>query len=85
MKPEIDESTVRLVGGMIDAMQCLIALLEAQGAIRRDDLAQAITIRLDKMPEDALEAAPLAVLLRWLRPSDPPRPQLRLIHGGKDG
>lgn len=84
MKPVIDENTARLVGGMMDAMQCLVATLQTQGALDSNLLAHAITLRLDKMPEDALEAAPLAILLQWLRPSEPPRPQLRLIRGGKD-
>lgn len=83
MKPVIEDSTVRLVGGMVDAMQCLIATLEAQGAPDREALIYAITRRLDRIPEDALEAAPLAILLQWLNPSAPPRPQLRLIRGGK--
>lgn len=83
MKPILEDSTLQLVGGMIDVVTTLIVTLEAQGALDRQALAYAVERTLDARNPDDLSAAPLAVLLQWLRPSEPPRPQLRLIRGGR--
>lgn len=83
MKNEIDDNTLRLVGGLIDVITSLVMTLEAHGVMDRESLAYIISRRLDEADPDALEAAPMAVLLNWLRPQEPPRPQLRLIRGGK--
>jgi hypothetical protein len=83
MKPILEDSTLQLVGGMIDVVKAVIATLEAQGVLDRQALAYAVDRILQDRDPDDLTAAPLAALLHWLRPSDPPRPQLRLIRGGR--
>ena len=83
LKPVIEDTTLQLVGGMMDVVTSLVITLEAQGALNREALAYVIERRLEDSPPDALSAAPMAILYQWLRPSEPPRPQLRLIQGGK--
>lgn len=80
---EIDESTVRLALGMQASIECLVLALEATGSLNREALAYVTERRLESFPEQSLEAVPLALLLRYLRPQDEPKPALRLIYGGK--
>lgn len=79
----IDENTVRLTAGMLQTIECLVLALEATGALNRNALAYVIERRLEAFAPDALDSLPLAMLLRFLRPEQPPRPVLRLIEGGK--
>jgi hypothetical protein len=83
MDKSIDEATLRLVTGMLQTMQVMIIALEAPGGFDRRVLAYATESRLNHYPANALESLPLAMMLQFLRPDDPPRPVLRLIQGGK--
>ena len=83
MKKHIEESTVRLTAGILELLQTMTLAMEAQGAIDRPILTYAIETRLAQHTNDELDAVPLAMMLRFLRPESPPHPTLRLIQGGK--
>lgn len=83
MEKQVDEATGRLLVGMMETMQVIVLVLEGTGALNRAALHYALERRLATHADDALEAAPIAMMLQFLRPDDPPRPVLRLIPGGK--
>lgn len=79
----VDESAFRLVNGLLLTMQVMVLSLQAPGGFTENVLAALIEKRLEGFPENALESFPLAMMLKFLRPDEPPRPVLQLIQGGK--
>lgn len=83
MEHELSESTVRLLVGTIEALQVMCAALETAGAIPHGVFAHAFEKRLEQHPGNDLEAAALAMMVRFFRPDEPSPPILRVIEGGK--
>ncbi|HNC51237.1 MAG TPA: hypothetical protein PLO14_03210 [Accumulibacter sp.] len=79
MEKSVDESVVKLTAGILHALQLVVVALESSGSIDRQALEYLIDQRLQAMSQSDLEAAPLAMMLQWLRPQDPPSPVLRLV------
>lgn len=79
MEKSVDESVVKLTAGILHALQLVVVALESSGSIDRQSLEYLIDQRLQAMSQSDLEAAPLAMMLQWLRPQDPPSPVLRLV------
>jgi len=81
MEKIVDEPLLKITAGMAKVIHCLVTVLVPAGSLdhmKLEVLAQAL---YDQLPADDLESIPLALLLRHLRPNDPPPPVLRLVKG----
>ena len=78
----IDESALKLFTAQMEALQCLVAAMRAPGGYSDATLTYLLEARLAGRADDDLTALGAAQLLAFLRPREPPQPQLRLIQGG---
>ena len=83
MERQIDETTARLIAGTMKTMEAIVTVLLEPKSIDRQKLEALVEHLLGELEDTDAEGVPLALMLRFLRPSEPPRPVLRLIPGGK--
>ncbi len=82
-KKSIDESTARILVGVMQTLQGLTLALERKKSLDPAEFAYCLESLIGRLAPDALESLPLAMMLQFLQPDTPPRPVLRLIHGVK--
>ena len=78
----IDENTLKLFYSQMEALNCVVIALQAEGALNADALKYVLEARLKGRPDDDLTALGIAMLLGKLDGTKKP-PQLRLIPGGR--
>jgi len=82
MEKMIDESALKLFVAQMEALQCVVTVMQSPGGYSDDALRYVLEARLAGRAEDDLTALGVAQMLQFLQPKAPPPPQLRLIQGG---